>query len=169
MDRRGLVKSLVILPAMLQLERVASPQPAKGGKMVHEVSGVKLPDTKLATEATELVRQASPLPLFNHCVRTYVFADSLGKKMNKHYDSELLYLACVMHDLGLVEKYIKDAEFEIDGADAALDFLTHRGYSPERVSVVWEAIALHASMEIPLRRQSEVALVHMGPSWTPAS
>jgi hypothetical protein len=130
--------------------------------MVDVVSGVKFPDTKLAKEATGLVREASPLPLFNHCLRAYVFADSLGRKMNRRYDSELLYLACVMHDLGLVEQCIKKARFEIDGADAAEEFLTHHGYSPEKIAVVWEAIALHASMEIPLRRQSEVALVHMG-------
>jgi hypothetical protein len=122
----------------------------------------QFPDTRLALEATELVREASPPPLLNHCLRTYVFAEALGRRLKKSFDAELLYLGCVMHDLGLTERFIKQARFELDGADAAQDFLSQRGYPPERIAVVWEAIALHASMEIPLRRQAEVALLHMG-------
>ena len=68
----------------------------------------------------------------------------------------------MMHDLGLTERYMADARFEIDGADAAAGILGARDYPEAKIDIVWEAIALHASMEIAARRCPEVALVHIG-------
>jgi hypothetical protein len=130
--------------------------------MITTVSGITIPDTKLANEATALVKQVASGPLFNHCVRSYFFAAALGKRLNKPFDAEILYLASVMHDLGVVEKYIGPARFEIDGADAATAFLRERSYPEDKTSLVWDAIALHSSMEIAERKQTEVALLHLG-------
>lgn len=130
--------------------------------MITTVADITIPDTKLAREATALVKEVSSTPLFNHCVRSYFFASALGKRMNRTFDAELLYLAAVMHDLGVVEKYIGPARFEIDGADAATAFLKERNYPDDKRSLVWDAIALHASMEIAERKQTEVALLHLG-------
>ncbi|MFC3773743.1 HD domain-containing protein [Paenibacillus sp. GCM10012303] len=130
--------------------------------MIKEIAGIVLPDTKLSKEATELVREVSPAPIFNHVLRSYLFGASIGNRMNKKYDAELLYLSAIMHDLGVVERFIGEARFEIDGADAAADFLTKHQYPAEKISIAWDAIALHTSIEIAARKEPEVALLHFG-------
>ncbi len=67
-----------------------------------------------------------------------------------------------MHDLGLTEKFIKDARFELDGADAARQYLVDNKFPEEKAEVIWDAIALHATMELPERKRPEIALVHLG-------
>jgi hypothetical protein len=54
-----------------------------------EISGVKIPDSKLAREAAELVRQHESEMLFNHSVRVYVFGAMKGIRQKLKYDSEL--------------------------------------------------------------------------------
>lgn len=130
--------------------------------MTSTIDGITIPDTKLANEATSLVKEVATTSLFNHSVRSYLFAAAIGKSMQKPFDEELLYLAAVMHDLGVVEEYIGPARFEIDGADAAAAFLEERNYSEAKTALVWDAIALHSSMEIAERKQTEVGLLHLG-------
>jgi hypothetical protein len=127
-----------------------------------EIAGVRVPDSELARVVASLVREASPEPLFNHVTRTFVFGSRLGAAKGLKFDPELLFVAAMMHDLGLVERYVADARFEIDGADAAAKILRGRHYPESKIDIVWEAIALHASMEIAERRCPEVALVHLG-------
>ena len=63
----------------------------------------------------------------------------------------------MLHDLGLAEKFIRDDRFEIDGADAAAEFLARQGYSDKKIAVIWDAIALHATLHVPQRKQPEIA------------
>jgi HD domain len=86
-------------------------------KLPTEVAGIPLIDSKIAQEATDLVRATSTPSLFNHSMRTYLFGALLGKDLS--FDYELFYLASVLHDLGLTEKYAGDRSFEIEGAEAA--------------------------------------------------
>jgi hypothetical protein len=132
------------------------------GRRPGEVAGVRIPDSKLATEATELVRAVSSDALFNHVIRTYVFGELFGRAGRLQYDSEALYLAAVMHDLGLTQKFQAGERFEVDGADAAREFLASHGVSEERKWLIWDAIALHTTVGIAHRKQPEVALVHLG-------
>jgi hypothetical protein len=129
--------------------------------MHREVAGIRMPDTKLAIEATELVYQASSRSLFNHVVRTYLFGELFGRAAEVHYDSEALYLASIMHDLGLTKAFQGCERFEVDGADAARKFLEGRGLSEQTIWLIWDAIALHTSVGIAHRKQPEVALVHL--------
>lgn len=78
------------------------------------------------------------------------------------YDRELVYLASLLHDLGLSEAHTADKRFEVDGADAASKFLVANDYPKSKIGIVWDAIALHSTAEIPERREPEVALVHFG-------
>ncbi|HKX77670.1 MAG TPA: HD domain-containing protein [Novosphingobium sp.] len=123
---------------------------------------MRIPDSPLAQVVTGLVREASPQPLFNHVARSFVFGSTFGAFKGLKYDPELFFVAALMHDLGLTERYTADARFEVDGADAAAAILRERGYPESKIDIVWEAIALHASMEIAPRRSPEVALVHIG-------
>src|SRR5260370_34767630 len=100
--------------------------------------------------------------LLNHVQRTWWFAEFIGKKREMNYDSELVYVASLLHDLGLSEEYAADKRFEVDGADAASRFLHTHGYPTVKTGIVWDAIALHSTADIADRREPEVALVHFG-------
>lgn len=89
---------------------------------------VGAPDSELCQRATALVAELSPSFLFNHCARSFLFADAIGKHDRLQYDRELLYLSAMLHDLGLTDAYVgADQRFELEGADRARAFLVERG------------------------------------------
>lgn len=123
------------------------------------------PDTALCRRATALVAEASAPSLFNHCVRTFLFGDALGRRDGLKYDRELLYLSSMLHDLGLTESHAGSTQrFEVEGADRARAFVVEHGLPAEKADVVWDAIALNTSFGIALRKGPEVALTHLGAS-----
>lgn len=129
----------------------------------HQISGIKLPDSQIAREATELVREHEPEILFNHSLRVYAFGAIKGARQTIKFDPELLYLASIFHDLGLVDKYHTDTKrFEVDGADAAREFLRSHGIPALNADLVWQAIALHTTPGIPQYMQPEIALTQAG-------
>lgn len=129
-----------------------------------EVAGVKLPDSKLARDATDFTRGLSAPLLFNHVLRSYLFGELLGRAKGLKFDSELFFLGAVFHDLGQTERFMGHQRFEVDGADAAAEFLKDKGVPHESVDVVWDAIALHSpsSRGIAERKRPEIALVSAG-------
>ena len=127
------------------------------------ISDIKIPDSKIAREATELVRQHETKMLFNHSVRVFMFGAIRGIDQNLKFDAELLYIAALFHDLGLIDAYHTDAKrFEVDGADAAREFLRSRGIPQPKADLVWEAIALHTTPGIPRYMRPEIALTNAG-------
>ena len=127
------------------------------------ISGITIPDSKIAREAAELVRQHESELLFNHSVRVFLFGAMKGIRQNLKFDPELLYVAALFHDLGLVDAYHTEKKrFEVDGADAAREFLTSRGISDPKADLVWEAIALHTTPDIPQYMRPEIALTNAG-------
>jgi HD domain len=120
-----------------------------------------VPDSKIAREAADLARQAYPPFLFNHCVRTFWFADEFGRS-RLQFDREIVYIAAMLHDLGVLESYDQGRRFEIDGAQAARDFLRRHVYPAEKIEMVWDAIALHTLGNIAAYKSLEVALVNLG-------
>src|ERR1700689_860435 len=88
------------------------------------ISGVAIPDSKLAREATELVRDTESPLLFNHSTRVYYFASLAGRRRGLKFDPEPLYIAAMFHDMGLTPRYSSKLDrFEVDGANAARGFL----------------------------------------------
>lgn len=131
--------------------------------MTDVFSGIKIPDSKIAREATELVRQQETEMLFNHSVRVFAFGAMKGVRQNLKFNSELLYVAALFHDLGLVDAYHTDTKrFEVDGADAAREFLRSHGIPEPNADLVWEAIALHTTPGIPQYMRPEIALTNAG-------
>jgi hypothetical protein len=125
--------------------------------------GIMIPDSKIARGAAELVRQHESEMLFNHSVRVYVFGAMKGIRQNLKFDSELLYVAALFHDLGLVDAYHTETKrFEVDGADAAREFLRSHGLPERKADLVWEAIALHTTPGIPAYMRPEIALTNAG-------
>jgi hypothetical protein len=126
-------------------------------------AGVTVPDTKLAREATELVRGATTDLVYHHSRRVFWWGSLQGRNRDLSFDPELLYVGAMFHDLGLTEKYRRtDQRFEIDGADEARRFLISHQIPDSGVRRVWEAIALHTTPEIPYHMDPEVALVTAG-------
>src|SRR5882672_1445293 len=111
-----------------------------------KVQGLCVPDSKLAGEITELVRDTAPPLLFHHSSRVYFFGALAGKHRNLRFDPELLYAGAMFHDMGLTPKHSSAQErFEVDGANAARDFLRSHDIPRAEVETVWTAIALHTT------------------------
>lgn len=126
-------------------------------------SDVVIPDSLLAKEATDILRENSTELLFNHSMRVYLFAAEQGRQQKLRFDPELLYVAAAFHDLGLIRKFSsQDERFEVDGANAARQFLTAHHVPEEQVQTAWEAIALHTTPGVTQYMRPEVALLYSG-------
>src|SRR6202521_1523160 len=127
------------------------------------ISGVTVPDSKLAREATGLVRHTESPLLFNHSTRVYYFGSLAGKRQGLKFDPELLYIGAMFHDMGLTPQYSsKSDRFEVDGANAAREFLRQHNISQQEIDTVWTAIALHTTPGIPQYMHPVVALLTSG-------
>jgi hypothetical protein len=127
------------------------------------ISGISIPDSELASEITEFIRDTESTLLFNHSSRVYYFAALAGQRRGLKFDAELLYAGAMFHDIGLVPAYSSDTDrFEVDGANAARDFLRRHNISEQDVDHVWTAIALHTTPGIPQYMHPVVALVTAG-------
>lgn len=145
------------LPIIPMLSEPDSP----GTTLPDSVAGVKIVGSKIAKDAAALSKSVSPPYLFNHAMRTYLYGSLVGRAHGLHYDEEALFLACILHDLGLTEKFAGDLPFEIQGAEAAKTFLVERGYSALSAEIVWDGIAMHASTIGGFKRP-EISLVGQG-------
>ncbi len=123
---------------------------------------VVIPDSALCLAATDYARRVSPPSLFNHVMRTFAFGAVAGDAGGLVFDRELLYIGSVLHDIGLTDSAPHRARFEIDGADAAREFLSREGMRDADIDLVWEAIALHSTFGLPQRKRPEIALVQVG-------
>jgi hypothetical protein len=131
--------------------------------MTLNVAGIAVPDSQLAREITELVRDTESPLLFHHSSRVYYFGALAGKHRGLTFDSELLYCGCMFHDMGLTHQHSSAGErFEVDGANAARDFLKGHGISQQDIDTVWTSIALHTTPGIPQHMHPVVALVTAG-------
>jgi hypothetical protein len=127
------------------------------------IAGIGIPDSALAREATEFVRETSTRLLFDHSRRVFLWASLQAERLSLDYDAELLYVGAMFHDVGLLEGHRSEHErFEIDGANAARAFLERHGLPEEQVMTVWESIALHTTRQVPNYMQPEVRLVALG-------
>jgi GNAT superfamily N-acetyltransferase len=155
--RQGVLAQLSRLPAAMRR------------RLISDTSSVSLPappDTALAKEAEERVRELSKPPLYGHCLRTWAFAAMFAQRDRVDHDEELLYLACVLHDIGLTEAHDgRDptaACFAVEGARAAHALLCEQQAPQERARTVAEAISLHLNINVPDRYGPEAVLLSKG-------
>ncbi|MGF6233876.1 HD superfamily phosphodiesterase [Inquilinus ginsengisoli] len=127
------------------------------------IAGVGIPASRMAREATQLVRDTESDLLFHHSTRVYFWGALAGKRKGLAFDPELLYVAAMFHDIGLTARY-RDSQlrFEVDGANAAREFLRGHGIREAEVERVWAAVALHTTPGIPEHMHPEIALVQAG-------
>jgi HD superfamily phosphodiesterase len=128
-----------------------------------DLAGITIPDSKLAREITELVRDTESSLLFHHSSRVYYWGALAGKRRRLKFDPELLYAGAMFHDMGLTPQHSSRTErFEVDSANAARDFLRSHRIEQQDVATVWTAIALHTTPGIPQHMHPVIALVTAG-------
>ncbi|HDG1719094.1 TPA: HD domain-containing protein [Kluyvera ascorbata] len=131
--------------------------------MTINVQGIRIPDSKLARETTEFIRDTESDLLFHHSSRVYYWGAMAGLRRELKVDHELLYVGCMFHDIGLTHEHCScDKRFEVDGANAARAFLEGHGVAPADIDKVWTAIALHTTPGIPEFMAPEIALLTAG-------
>jgi hypothetical protein len=131
--------------------------------MMFSVDGLSIPDSKLAAEITELVRDTESPLLFHHSSRVYYWGALAGRRKGFRFDRELLYAGAMFHDMGLTHEHSSAHDrFEVDGANAARAFLRSRGIAQSDIDTVWTAIALHTTPGIPQHMHPVIALVTAG-------
>jgi hypothetical protein len=130
---------------------------------IETVAGIRVPDSALAREVTEFIRDVEDDLLFNHSRRVFFFGALQGLRRRLQPDLELLYAAAMFHDIGLTERYrTSTVRFEVDGANAARDFLAGHGFDEADADTVWLGIALHTTPGVPEFLAPEVALLQAG-------
>lgn len=125
-----------------------------------------LPDSDICSAAWQLTFDVTPDFVANHCARSYLFGRELaaanGLRSGVDYDDELVFLSCLLHDLGVTDYGAGDQRFEVDGADAAVRFLREHGLPEDSTTTVWQSIALHTSVGLADRFGPEQSVAHLG-------
>jgi hypothetical protein len=130
--------------------------------LAHIVAGVEIPNSTAATAAIDFARRAMPRFLFNHSMRVFLWAALYAERERLPFDRELLLIAALLHDLGLVADFESRAKpFEEASADFAKSFVLRHGFSTSRADIVWQAIRLHAG-NVPEGAPPDVASVELG-------
>ncbi|OMC17194.1 HD domain-containing protein [Mycobacterium sp. SP-6446] len=132
-------------------------------RSIESIAGIQIPDSPLVRETTDFIRRAEDDLLFNHSRRVFLFGALQGLRRGLQPDLELLYVAAMFHDLGLTERFRSSTvRFEVDGANAARDFLVGHGVDKADIDKVWLGIALHTTPGVPEFLAPEVALLQAG-------
>jgi hypothetical protein len=131
--------------------------------MSESIAGVAIPDTPLARAITAHIRAVEDDLLFNHSSRVFLFGALQGRRRGLQPNLELLYAGAMFHDIGLTERYRESTlRFEVDGANAARDFLLEHDIAAADAKKVWLGIALHTTPGVPEFLAPETALVTAG-------
>jgi HD domain len=126
------------------------------------VAGVSLRDSPLITEAVEYARKVYEPYLFNHAMRSWLFAAKMGQAKGLDCDLEVVAVGTILHDIGLSTAVEGTNRFEVNGADAARSFVEQRGVSNRRAQLIWDLVALNSTPSIALHKEAEIALGTMG-------
>jgi len=126
------------------------------------LAGIVVPDTPLVSRAIEYARKSTEPYLFNHSMRSWLFAVAIAKAKGTPHDPEVLAVATVLHDIGLAQAFSGPLRFEIEGANAARAFAREQGMAEGRAQLVWDGVALNSTPSIALYKENEVALSTMG-------
>lgn len=135
----------------------------EGEKMPQSITGLKIPNSRMALAARSLIRDAETELLYNHSHRVFAFGCLTATRLGIAVDRELLYIGALFHRAGLTDAFRSShLRFEVDGANAAAEFLTSYGVREASVQEVWDAIALHTTPGIAVHKTPLVALLTRG-------
>ena len=143
-----------VAPAKTLVNRDAS--------QVRLIAGVSVPDGPLITAVIEHAQRLSEPYLFNHAMRSWLFAEAIGHIKGIDYDREVVAIGTILHDIGLTASVSGPNRFEVNGADAALSFIKGKGISDRRAQLIWDLVALNSTPSLALHKEPEVAVGTMG-------
>jgi hypothetical protein len=126
------------------------------------LAGVAVPDTPLVDRAIEYARQKCEPYLFNHVMRSWLFAVRLGQIGGAAHDAEVLAVGTLLHDITLNEAFAGPRRFEVEAADLVKSFATEAGVDGRRAQLIWDSVALNSTPSIGLYKEAEVALCTAG-------
>jgi len=126
------------------------------------VAGVSVPNTEVVDRALEYARQRCEPYLFNHVVRSWLFATRLGQLQNFDHDAEVIAVGTLLHDITLNEHFAGPRRFEVEAADLASNFARESGLDEHRAQLIWDSVALNSTPSIGLYKEPEVSLCTAG-------
>jgi hypothetical protein len=126
------------------------------------VAGVSMPESPLIADVLEYAQKLYEPYLFNHAVRSWLFAAKMGHVKGIDCDLEVVAIGTILHDIGLTAGVSGSHRFEVNGAAAAVSFVKERGLSDRRAQLVWDLVALNSTPSLALHKEPEVALGTMG-------
>jgi hypothetical protein len=126
------------------------------------IAEISVSDTPLITAVIEYAQRISEPYLFNHAMRSWLFAEAIGRMKGVAYDREIVAIGTILHDIGLTASVAGPNRFEVNGADAAVSFVRGRGMSDRRTQLVWDLVALNSTPSLALHKEPEVAVGTMG-------
>jgi hypothetical protein len=144
----------IVVPSIHDGQRTSFPR--------RQLAGVAIPDTPLITSAIEYARANSEPYLFNHVMRSWLFAETLVRQKGLPYDAEVLAVSTLLHDLGLTDAFSGPLRFEVEGANAARAFARSEGIDERRTQLIWDSVALNSTPSICLHKETEVAMCVSG-------
>ncbi|MFM0208545.1 HD domain-containing protein [Paraburkholderia sediminicola] len=131
--------------------------------MTKSIAGVDIPDGAMARAATDLIRATESELMFHHALRAFLFGALTGSREHLAFDANLLYIGALFHNVGLNAQHQHSRHrFEVDGANAARDFMRQHGVAESAIQEVWTSIALHTTPYIPEYMSPVIALVSAG-------
>jgi hypothetical protein len=162
------LKALLQLGGMNNMTNIVDVNEPEAAWAVREVvetrltAGIRVPDSPLITEAIEYARKLYEPYLFNHAMRSWLFAARIGQMKSIDLDAEAVAVGTILHDIGLTAGMPGPNRFEVNGAAAALSFVKERGVSNRRAQLIWDLVALNSTPSIALHKEAEVAVGTMG-------
>jgi hypothetical protein len=121
-----------------------------------------VPDTPLISRAVEYALEHCEPYLFNHVMRSWLFAVSIAREKRVAHDAEVLAVATLLHDIGLAKAFAGPLRFEVEGANAARRFAQEGGVDARRSQLIWDGVALNSTPSIGLYKEVEVSLCTAG-------
>src|SRR5262245_50420274 len=126
------------------------------------LGGFSVPDTPVISRAIDFARERSEPYLFNHVMRSWLFAALLAQTNQTAHDGEVLAVTTILHDIGLAESFDGPLRFEVEGANAARAFARNEGMDDRRAQLIWDGVALNSTPSIALYKEPEIAIATMG-------
>jgi hypothetical protein len=134
----------------------------RGASKTRLIAGISVPDGPLITAVIEHAQRLSEPYLFNHAMRSWLFAEAMGRIKGIDYDREVVAIGTILHDIGLTASVSGPNRFEVNGADAALSFIKGKGLSNRRAQLIWDTVALNSTPSLALHKEPEVVVATMG-------
>ena len=130
--------------------------------LIRQIAGISLADNPLVAAAIDYAQRLSEPYLFNHAMRSWLFAEAIGRIKGVEYDRDVVAVGTILHDIGLTAGVSGPHRFEVNGANAALTFIKGKGLSDRRAQLIWDLVALNSTPSLALHKEPEVAVGTMG-------